>query len=148
MLLVTRFNEIFIIVLSLRLLFWLCDYCFIKITNCYYFNEIIRLRQCWSFNLFVKFSCFSDSQFVLPWATVPLKLSDLTNLKLCGLGKPEKKSYEWMIPKNVKVTNYYWWPVHLQILLNIILHLLWVNFKGLRVVNACYHVFGKVEIII
>lgn len=51
----------------------------------------------------------SNSCLVLPWMTVPLKLSDLTNLKLCGLGKPEKKTFDWMISGNLKnyVTLFY-----------------------------------------
>ena len=40
---------------------------------------------------------------VLPWHTDPLTVSDLTRHKLIGLGRPERRKLENMVPSSVKV---------------------------------------------
>jgi hypothetical protein len=45
---------------------------------------------------------FSQYSAVIPWSTTPLSLTDLSHVKLCGLGQPEEKSFEQMITADIK----------------------------------------------
>ena len=44
---------------------------------------------------------------VIPWHQKPIKITDLTHMKLVGVMRPEKRTADYMVPNSVRVRHIY-----------------------------------------
>ena len=82
---------------------------------------------------------------VVTYTTNAVSLDDLSALKLCGLGKPDKKSFESMVPRNVKVWN---WPIlHRNHIYNLVCYVSIYRVISLHLIFLLHHILFRSALI-